>query len=178
MPQYSRTTGNGSWEYGTTFFSWYTLHGKNHNRKIVTVRHSKSYIKKIIDMKIFLLKHLYPSTFNIKYFFQNFVFFREDYGLQGISQNSSLLFWKLRVKHTRIRDFTSLHILICEMDTETLHRKWSFPSRISSVNMTNSALTKFLMENFIFVDNEVSSCHYIPWVFFSKPLAYFQKNFL
>ena len=102
----------------------------------------------------------------------------EDYGLQCISQNSSLLFWKLRVKHTRIRDFTSLHIRTCEMDTETLHRKWSFPSRISSVNMTNSALTKFLMENFIFVDKEVSSCHHIPWVFFSKPLAYFQKNFL
>ena len=32
----------------------------------------------------------------------------------------------------------------------TLHKKWSFPLKISSVNVTSRLLKKSLMENFIF----------------------------
>ena len=33
---------------------------------------------------------------------------------------------------------------------QSLHKKWSFPLRISSVNVTKHLLKKSLMENFIF----------------------------
>ena len=59
----------------------------------------------------------------------------------------------LTIKTTEQHQYNLLWCLFVElehMQHRILHKKWSFPLRISSVNVTKSALKKSLMENFIF----------------------------
>ena len=43
-------------------------------------------------------------------------------------------------------------LLVLQKPRKTLHKKWSFPLQISSVNVTKSAVCETVMQNFIFVN--------------------------
>ena len=77
-----------------------------------------------------------------------------------------IMYWSLRITFTRRKQLFSLH------------KKWSFPLGISSVNVTKSALLriwsqlmeKFNMENFIFCAVSCENSKWLKTVIFFKTL--------
>ena len=59
--------------------------------------------------------------------------------------------WSNKFNRRMDKSFTVKNIALkAVIIMSTLHKKWSFPLRISSANVTNSAINWSLMENFIF----------------------------
>ena len=66
-----------------------------------------------------------------------------EFQMEGRDRKTLDLFFQIVNNYTGLKSFDSTHI----KDT-SLHKKWNFPLRISSVNMTKSDLVTFTEETF------------------------------